>query len=110
MAVAITIIVILAIAVATTLVLAMNRQRGTTGLLSRETKGRDSGTAAPGAELSTSTELETTGRERADDTRATYENLPARRSRGDVTQWEPVDEEELGVARRQFLNRGLGLV
>jgi len=109
MAVAIPIIVILLIAVATTIVLAANRQRGTTGGLSRETRHRDSGAAAP-SELSTSTELETTGRERADDTRATYESVPARRGRGDVTAWEPVDEEELGVARRQFLNRGLGLV
>ena len=109
MAVAIPIIVILLIAVATTIVLAANRQRGTTGGLSRETRHRDSGSPAP-SELSTSTELETTGRERADDTRATYEGVPARRGRGDVTAWEPVDEEELGVARRQFLNRGLGLV
>jgi len=109
MAVAIPIIVILLIAVATTIVLAANRQRGATGGLSRETRHRDSGAAAP-SELSTSTELETTGRERADETRATYEGVPARRGRGDVTAWEPVDEEELGVARRQFLNRGLGLV
>ena len=110
MAVAISIIVILALAVGTTLVLAVNRSRGTTGLLSRETKQRDSGSGAGPAEVSSSTELETTGRERADDTRATYENVPAARGRGDVARWEPVDEEELGVARRQFLNRGLGYV
>ena len=110
MAVAIPIIIILVLAVGTIIVLAANRQRGTTGLLSRETKGRDSGDTIPGAELSSSTELETTGRERADDTRATYENVPAARGRADVARWEPVDEEELGVARRQFLNRGLGLV
>jgi len=56
--------------------------------------------------LPSSTELETTGRDRADETRATYENVPARRRRGDVTHWEPVDEEELGVNRRQFMNQG----
>ena len=33
--------------------------------------------------------------------------MPATRRRGDVTVWEPVDDEELGVTRRQFLNRGL---
>jgi cytochrome b6-f complex iron-sulfur subunit len=111
MAVAITIIVILVIAVGATFAITANRQRGTTGSLSRETRGRDAATDdAPSESLSTSTELETTGRERADDTRATYENLPASRSGGDVARWEPVDEEELGVARRQFLNRGLGLV
>jgi cytochrome b6-f complex iron-sulfur subunit len=107
-AVAIPIIIILVIAVVTTIVLAANRQRANTGLLSRETKQRDSSTEPEAdASLSTSTELETAGRERADDTRATYENTPATRKRGDVTVWEPVDEEELGVSRRQFLNRGL---
>src|SRR5439155_5287717 len=108
MAVAIPIIVILLIAVATTFVLALNRQRGGTGSLSRETRRRDQSEPPDEAAVSTSTELETAGRERAEDTRATYESVPARRRRGDVTQWEPVDEEELGVTRRQFMNRGLG--
>jgi cytochrome b6-f complex iron-sulfur subunit len=106
-AVVIAIAVILVVAVVTTIVLAANRQRANTGALSRETKSRDSGDPAGGVAVSTSTELETTGRERADDTRATYENTPAKRKRGDVVVWEPVDEEELGVSRRQFLNRGL---
>jgi cytochrome b6-f complex iron-sulfur subunit len=108
MAVAIPIIVILLVAVATTFVLALNRQRGGTGSLSRETRRRDKGEPADEAAVSTSTALETAGRERAEETRATYESVPARRRRGDVTQWEPVDEEELGVTRRQFMNRGLG--
>ena len=108
MAVAIPIIVILLIAVATTFVLALNRQRGGTGSLSRETRRRDRSKDLDAPAPSTSTELETAGRDRADETRATYESVPARRRRGDVTQWEPVDEEELGVSRRQFMNRGLG--
>ena len=108
MAVAIPIIIILIVAVATTLVFARSRSRGGTGSLSRETRRRDQGAVGESAATtSSSTELETTGRERADDTRATYEGVPARR-RSDVTLWEPVDEEELGVNRRQFLNRGLG--
>jgi cytochrome b6-f complex iron-sulfur subunit len=108
MAVAIPIIIILGVAVATTLVLARNRSRGGTGSLSRETRRRDQNAAAEETPtVSASTELETAGRERADDTRATYEGMPARR-RADVTRWEPVDEEELGVSRRQLLNRGLG--
>ena len=108
MAVAIPIIIILAVAIVTTIVFGARRQRGGTGSLSRETRGRDAGSgAAPGVEAYTSTELETTGRERADDTRSTYENVPAKRGRGDVVQYDPVDEEELGVTRRQFLNRGL---
>jgi cytochrome b6-f complex iron-sulfur subunit len=107
MAVAISIIIILAVAVGTTIVLGARRQRGGTGSLSRETRGRDASSPAAGAEVSTSTELETTGRERADETRATYENVPAKRGRGDVVQYDPVDEEELGVTRRSFLNRAL---
>ena len=47
MAVAIPIIIILLIAVATTFVFALNRQRGGTGSLSRETRRRDSGVDAP---------------------------------------------------------------
>ena len=108
MAVAIPIIVILLVAVATTFMLALNRQRGGTGSLSRETRRRDKSEPPDEAAVSTSTALETAGRERAEETRATYESVPARRRRGDVTQWEPVDEEELGVTRRQFMNRGLG--
>jgi cytochrome b6-f complex iron-sulfur subunit len=107
MAVAIWIIVILFAAVATTLAIARSRSRGGTGSLSRETRRRDQSAAADDlTAVSTSTELEATGRERADETRATLGGLARRRS--DVTRWEPVDEEELGVNRRQFLNRGLG--
>jgi cytochrome b6-f complex iron-sulfur subunit len=108
MAVAIPIVIILIVAVATVLVFARGRARSSTGSLSRETRRRDSGAAEVLPTVSPSTELETAGRERADDTRATFEGVPARRRRSDVTQWEPVDEEELGVNRRQFLNRGLG--
>jgi cytochrome b6-f complex iron-sulfur subunit len=48
-----------------------------------------------------SSELEATGRARADETRALA------RHAGEVVVYEQVDEEELGVSRRQFLNRGL---
>jgi cytochrome b6-f complex iron-sulfur subunit len=106
-AVAIPIIIIFIVGVATVMVL-VNRRARSTGELSRETRRRDSSTdlaAAP--EASSSTDLEATGRERAEETRAAYENVPAKRGRGDAVIWEPVDEEELGVARRQFLNRGI---
>ena len=65
MAVAIPIIVIIAVGIATVMVLA-NRRGRTTGELSRETRQRD---ASPDldviSEATTSTDLETTGRERA---------------------------------------------
>jgi len=106
-AVAIPIIIIIAVGIATVMVLA-NRRGRTTGALSRETRQRDSSTEPTAvSEASSSTDLETAGRERADETRATYENVPAKRGRGEAVIWEPVDEEELGVSRRQFLNRGL---
>jgi cytochrome b6-f complex iron-sulfur subunit len=106
-AVAIPIIIIFVVGIATVMVFA-NRRGHATGALSRETRQRDS-SIEPGAvsEASTSTDLESTGRERADETRATYENVPAKRGRGDAVIWEPVEEEELGIARRQFLNRGI---
>jgi len=107
MAVAIPIILIIAVGIVTVIVLA-NRRGRSTGSLSRETRQRDSSSpAAPLSEASSSTDLETTGRERADETRATYENVPAKRARGEAVIWEPVDEEEIGIARRQFLNRGI---
>ena len=60
------------------------------------------------AEPSTSTELEADRpRARRRDARDATSDVPAVRRRGDVVEWEPVDEEELGVTRRQFLNRGL---
>ena len=57
MAVAIIIIIVLVLAGGVTIAVTANRQRGTTGTLSRETKHRDSGSESPGAELSSSTLL-----------------------------------------------------
>jgi cytochrome b6-f complex iron-sulfur subunit len=87
---------------------ATNRRRSSTGSLSRETvardeSARDSGELVPvGAPVS---DLEAEGRARADDTRAAG-GLAVRR-RSAVVEWVPVDEEEIGVSRRQFLNRAL---
>lgn len=108
MAVAIPIILIIVAGIVTVMVFA-NRRGRATGELSRETRQRDSssGEAAVVSEATPSTDLESTGRERADETRAAYENVPAKRGRGDAVIWEPVDEEELGIARRQFLNRAI---
>jgi cytochrome b6-f complex iron-sulfur subunit len=52
--------------------------------------------------------VESAGRTRADDTRSQLAgDVPAVREGGEVVQWEPVDEEEIGVNRRQFLNRAV---
>ena len=112
MAVAIVIILILVVA-AISIVLLASRARPSTGSLSRETRQRDrAGESSEEGELvpvstSTSTEIEAAGRERADETRSTLGGGLTRRHKGEVVEYEPVDEEELGVTRRQFLNRGL---
>jgi cytochrome b6-f complex iron-sulfur subunit len=108
MGIAIAIIVIFLVAAATLLLTA--RRRSTTGGLSRETRRRDAGasTTAVAPETTASTDLEVQGRERADDTRARAGGGDvAERQPAGVSRWEPVDEEELGVTRRQFLNRGV---
>ena len=97
MAIAIAIVAILVVA-AISVVLLAGRARSTTGTLSRETRSRDSVPAA----ASTSTEIEAAARPQA----AGGGGL-LRRGRGTVVEYEPVDEEEIGVTRRQFLNRGL---
>jgi cytochrome b6-f complex iron-sulfur subunit len=105
-AVAIVIILILIVGAGTLLVTA--RRNATTGALNRETRKRDAGLpdVTSAAEASTSTDLELQGRERADDTRAQSGTVAERQPAG-VTVYEPVDEDELGVTRRQFLNRGV---
>jgi cytochrome b6-f complex iron-sulfur subunit len=107
--VAIVIILVLLVAAATVLFTA--RRSSTVGGLSRETRRRDKG-ATPADEgtapaTSSSTDLELSGRERADETRAQAGGAVAERQPAGVARWEPVDEEELGVTRRQFMNRGV---
>jgi cytochrome b6-f complex iron-sulfur subunit len=106
----IVIIVVLVVAAASVVLLA-GRARSSTGSLSRETRRRDEaatvGSSTTEAVGSTSTELERAGRERSDETRSSLGGALARRRGGEVVEYEPVDEEEIGVSRRQFLNRGL---
>jgi cytochrome b6-f complex iron-sulfur subunit len=109
MAVAVAIVIILIVGVVSVVLLA-NRSRSTTGALSRETRRRDSAAVSEAEaeqQVSSSTELEAAGRERAQETRETMGGGVATRRVGEVTRWEPVDEEELGVSRRQFLNRAV---
>jgi len=98
--------------------LATARRRATTGHLSRETRQRDAselspaavpaGTAAAGATEGGTTDE--TARARADEARRAIESgggLPVPAGERGVTRYVPVDEEELGVTRRQFFNRGI---
>jgi cytochrome b6-f complex iron-sulfur subunit len=106
--VAIIVIVVLAVVavVATT-----GRRAARSGRLSRETRERDKA-AAPS---STGTDLEAVAsseaQARAGETRAQAAGaVPAARDAGTVATWEPLDEEELGVSRRQFFNRAILIV
>jgi cytochrome b6-f complex iron-sulfur subunit len=103
-------IVVILLAAAVTIVLTASRRRATTGSLSRETRSRDQSAAAEAeadANVSASTEVEAAGRTRADDTRSTLGGDVEVRKGAEVVEWEPIDEEELGVNRRQFLNRAV---
>jgi cytochrome b6-f complex iron-sulfur subunit len=106
----IVIIIVIILAGASVVMFAARARGATTGGLSRETRQRDAGSteivsaedAAP-----SSTDLEATGRARSDETRSSSFGGLVRRRRGEVVEYEPVDEEEIGVSRRQFLNRGI---
>ena len=79
-----------------------------TGTLSAETRKRDESVAAGGVD-----DVEdgsTEARERAEETRKAIGSggaAPATRGTTAVAERPPVDEEELGISRRQFFNRGI---
>ncbi len=109
MAIAIAIAAIL-VAAAAAVLLTQGRLRSTVGALSRETRRRDSGTAEATAPTETAESTESAesaeARARAGEARAAAASgLPAAEST--PAEWTSVDEEELGVTRRQFFNRGI---
>ena len=103
----IAIIVILVVAGAT-IVLAREPSRASTGALSRETRRRDERRAAADDELEPRPRPSSRRRDANVPTRrGDVRRRPRAARRGEVIEYEPVDEEELGVTRRQFLNRGI---
>jgi cytochrome b6-f complex iron-sulfur subunit len=100
---------------AAVMIFATGRKRATsdpeghvTGRLSAETRQRDETAAAAGAE--TTEDGSADARERADETRKAIGSggaAPATRGTTAVAERAPVDEEELGISRRQFFNRGI---
>ncbi len=90
-------------------ILAEGRRRSTTGRLSRETRKSDrsmpAGAVAPGPEpVGTElAELDEEARARAQESREALEPVGARTP----VEYVPVEEEELGITRRQFFNRGI---
>ena len=110
MLVAILIVAVILIALATVFLLA-NRQRAATGNLSRETVAATRAHPLPvdrrAGEHRARGERGGTRPRRRSARRRSRRRARQRRRGGKVTVWEPVDEEELGVTRRQFLNRGI---
>ena len=88
-------------------------RRRTTGRLSRETRRADASEPAPDAQPDATAEPEPAAedpRQRADDARRAIESggaVPVPAGPRGVTRYEPVDDEELGITRRQFFNRGI---
>jgi cytochrome b6-f complex iron-sulfur subunit len=84
------------------------RRAGGTGRLSRETRKSDrsepSMTVEPVESESTElAELDDEARQRAQESRQALEPVGARAP----VEYVPVDDEELGISRRQFFNRGI---
>jgi cytochrome b6-f complex iron-sulfur subunit len=102
--VAVAIVIIGVLVLAGLIVLVTTQRGGRTGVLSRETRARDAGTPASAGAVPVDDEA---ARARAQETKAQAAGVPAVPEPAAVTRWEPVDEEEIGVTRRQFFNRGL---
>ena len=100
-------ILVLAALAAVVIVVTTSRVGGRSGRLSRETRSRDRDAAAPTAP---GTDLEAAGsaeaKARAGEARA-QASVPVARSGGAVTEWQPMDAEELSTTRRQFFNRAI---
>jgi cytochrome b6-f complex iron-sulfur subunit len=87
------------------MIIATGRRRAGTGRLTRETRRADAQPPSPSTELATTdkTDLDAEARARAEEARGALVPSEA----GPPAERVPVDEEELGVTRRQFFNRGI---
>lgn len=97
----------LLIAAATVFLLGGSR-RSSTGSLSRETKRADKSAPDESSDdaATTTVAVSEEARARAEEAREAAGGALATKTEGTVATWEPIDEEQLGVTRRQFFNRG----
>jgi cytochrome b6-f complex iron-sulfur subunit len=97
--------VVVLLALAAVVLLGTARRRAGTGRLSRETRRADA--SAPGTAGAAGEGAE----EGADDAQRALgsgdSNVPVAAGDRAPVRYEPIDEEELGVTRRQFFNRGI---
>ena len=110
--------VVVLLALAAVVLLGTARRRAGTGQLSRETRRADASAppaaAAPDTEGDTSegadSDVDAEARGRADESRRAIgsgSSVPVSVGDRAPVRYEPVDEDELGVTRRQFFNRGI---
>ncbi len=97
--------VVVLLALAAVVLLGTARRRAGTGRLSRETRRADA--SAPGTAGAAGDDAE----EGTDDAQRALgsgdSNVPVAAGDRAPVRYEPIDEEELGVTRRQFFNRGI---
>jgi cytochrome b6-f complex iron-sulfur subunit len=112
--VAVIIIGVLAVIGLSALFVVGTARRRATGRLSRETRRADASEPPrdfePGEPAAEEAEAGEDPRQRADESRRAIESgsgVPVPAGQRGVVRYEPVDEEELGVTRRQFFNRGI---
>ena len=104
MIVVVAIVVLLLLAVGA--IVAMGRRRSSVGELDRDAVRKDRSAPAPTPRPTTGTdvaELDEEARQRAADSRQSLEPAGSRAP----VEYVPVDEEEIGLSRRQFFNRGI---
>jgi cytochrome b6-f complex iron-sulfur subunit len=100
--------VVVILGLAAVALLATARRRTATGSLSRETRRADASAPSPGASpVPVEESADEDARARADEARQATEGGLVKASSTGVVRYEPVDEEELGITRRQFFNRGI---
>jgi cytochrome b6-f complex iron-sulfur subunit len=99
------------LAAAVVAIVATGRRRSATGSLSHETRARDRSDAPIAGDEAVAEEAdEDEGRRRADESRRALgsgSSVPAAQGARVPAERTPVDEEELGLSRRQFFNRGI---
>jgi cytochrome b6-f complex iron-sulfur subunit len=102
--------IVVLLVLAAVMIVATGRRRSSTGTLSRETRQRDaSAAAAPDAAAAEAAD-DADARERADETRQALgsgSSAPATRTGAEVATPVEVDEEAVGIGRRQFFNRAI---
>ena len=113
MIVVIAIVVLLAAAVIVVMIAARKRstdaEGNVTGRLTAETRQRDR-EAGSTPDLDGEAATSADARERSDETRnalVATGSAPATKKSSDLVKYTPVDEETLGISRRQFFNRGI---